>query len=546
MASTIQATVQTGEARQATQSAAAVTAAAMMGVHDEVPPRQIGGKPPGTFERLVEMLIRPSRAQYSFSDLGPSEGSIMVGDTVRQQIRRQDYTITNGRGLRLHVSWWKMVELLPPRTIILYLHANSSSRVEAVRAGILRSAIHCGDGCELVAFDFAGSGWSEGHYVTLGYFERYDVVDVVAFVLGECQKRADKAGMRFIRPRLVLWGRSMGASTALLYAALPGAAPPSALVLDSPFRSVRAIVTEIVSRGRYGLPKIAGRAILAALRRPCQERTGGARVVDVDVVERALPGLNAREWLALGAVRRAAVGDSTVPAWETWTEAVHPLDERRPAAATARCPALLLSGTLDDFIPPHVHADTIGAAYQARPMLSLRFVGSHNSPRPLWVRDAVSIFARGLAHLTDSSAPSHALDTIAVLSAAAAELRSEADLTELRCEFALERITNDIADDLLVFSLALALWDGPPCLPSVTQLACDLATTFHLASHWHANELHALHTWGLMDDKKPLCAASQPHIPTPGFSSGDEIPNVNDPRASSAVSTPLAGGFEKS
>lgn len=34
----------------------------------------------------------------------------------------------------------------------------------------------------MVAFDFSGSGLSEGDWVTLGYFEQHDVADVLAYL----------------------------------------------------------------------------------------------------------------------------------------------------------------------------------------------------------------------------------------------------------------------------------------------------------------------------------------------------------------------------
>ena len=36
--------------------------------------------------------------------------------------------------------------------------------------------------CTVVAFDFSGSGMSEGEWVTLGYFEQHDVADVLAYL----------------------------------------------------------------------------------------------------------------------------------------------------------------------------------------------------------------------------------------------------------------------------------------------------------------------------------------------------------------------------
>jgi pimeloyl-ACP methyl ester carboxylesterase len=56
-------------------------------------------------------------------------------------------------------------------------------------------------------FDFSGSGLSEGEYVSLGYYESDDVEAVVSHL------RRSKGFTE-----IALWGRSMGAVTALLYA----------------------------------------------------------------------------------------------------------------------------------------------------------------------------------------------------------------------------------------------------------------------------------------------------------------------------------------
>lgn len=481
----------------------------MMGVKSEVVPDSAActGVLGATFEGLVEMLIRPSRAEYRLADLGPTQ--VLVDGACR--MKREDWTIVNGRGLRLHGSWWKRDDdERAPSSVVVYLHANSSSRVEALRAGVLRAAMCCGDGCEVVAFDFAGSGWSEGEYVTLGCFERYDVVDVVSFVVESCQRRPGFS----CKPRIVLWGRSMGASTAILYSALNGSVRPHGLVLDSPFASVRAIVEDLVTRGTYKLPKAAGRFILARLRKTCKDRTGGASVVDVDVADRAVGGVDAREWLALAAVRRAALGSDQQQqqsshdpsdargAWSISSSSSSSSsdgpsrDKKKGAATLCTCPALILGGRLDDFIPPRIHADYICGKY-AGPVHSLRFDGSHNSARPLWVRDAAASFVRGALRCDVKGA----FDTIDFLSTASLThpLTTESELTDVRTDFALDRLVDNVVEDLILFAFAVTVAPDPKTMLEASLIACNLATTFHLTSHWHANDLHAnKEAWGLV------------------------------------------------
>lgn len=470
-------------------ASAARQAGELMGVREEVPRK--AGKGMATFEGLVEALIRPSRAEYAFSDLGPTDGSVIVGGSVKRRIRRDDWTLTNGRGLKLHGSWWRVGKnredhKQPPGRILVYLHANASSRVEALRAGVLRAAIQCD--ADLVAFDFAGSGWSDGLYVSLGYFERYDVVDVVAYVVGACEQRAMKTGVKFEPPEVVLWGRSMGATTALLYAALPGTySNIKGLILDSAFRSVRGIVEDLVRRGKYRLPKLAARAILALLRKTTTERTGGAKVVDVDVTQ-PLSGVDAREWLALGAVRRAPLHDdaSMVMRAAAWTTPHVRCDSKSACDASAK-PALALGGRFDDFIPPEIHMDKICEIY-AGDAISVRFDGSHNSPRPAWVRDAAATFAHGLFNQDYA----RALDTVAVLSSAQMpDGASESYLADLRALVAAERVLANLVDELLVIglSLELAQGDGDAYLADLASCACDLALNTFGLNHWHASPL---------------------------------------------------------
>lgn len=54
---------------------------------------------------------------------------------------------------------------------VIYLHGNSSSRLEALEAVpyLLPSNV------TLFCFDFAGCGLSEGEYISLGWYEREDL-----------------------------------------------------------------------------------------------------------------------------------------------------------------------------------------------------------------------------------------------------------------------------------------------------------------------------------------------------------------------------------
>ena len=80
--------------------------------------------------------------------------------------------------------------------VVIYMHGNASARVEVLPQLTVLLAL----GVAVVAFDFAGSGKSDGEHVTLGYFEREDLMCVVAHL------RATD-----VVSTIALWGRSMGA-----------------------------------------------------------------------------------------------------------------------------------------------------------------------------------------------------------------------------------------------------------------------------------------------------------------------------------------------
>lgn len=60
-------------------------------------------------------------------------------------------------------------------------------------------------GWNIMLFDFSGSGMSEGQTISLGFRESEDLAAIVS----EVRKLANR--------RLLLWGRSMGASTSNIF-----------------------------------------------------------------------------------------------------------------------------------------------------------------------------------------------------------------------------------------------------------------------------------------------------------------------------------------
>ena len=88
-------------------------------------------------------------------------------------------------------------------------------------------------GITVFAFDFAGSGLSDGKYVSLGYHEQEDLKTVIAHL--RASNEVSTIG---------LWGRSMGAATALLYAHRDPSI--AGMVLDSSFADMYQLCREMV------------------------------------------------------------------------------------------------------------------------------------------------------------------------------------------------------------------------------------------------------------------------------------------------------------
>jgi pimeloyl-ACP methyl ester carboxylesterase len=85
----------------------------------------------------------------------------------------------------------------------------------------------------MFCFDFPGCGNSEGEYISLGWWERDDIAVIIEHL--RAQRRVST---------VALWGRSMGAATALLHADRDPSI--AGIVLDSPFSDLSKLVNELV------------------------------------------------------------------------------------------------------------------------------------------------------------------------------------------------------------------------------------------------------------------------------------------------------------
>ena len=187
------------------------------------------------YEQLVQAIIRPPRAEYEIAELGPEQFTYGGVEFIRE-----DMQIQSPRGLRLDASLWRPLRMPEEgKPCVMYMHGNASCRAEAltVLAPVLST------GAIMFAFDFAGCGRSEGEYISLGWFERDD-----------CAACIDHLRSLHVVTAIALWGRSMGAGSAVMQASRDPSL--AGLILDSPFSNFEAVAMELVAGAQDAVPNV--------------------------------------------------------------------------------------------------------------------------------------------------------------------------------------------------------------------------------------------------------------------------------------------------
>jgi len=303
----------------------------------------------------AKLIIRPPRHMYEVQDLGPKRFRIQ-GSTYT----RKDLELINRRGQKLMCSHF--VPAKSPhakRPCVVYLHGNCSSRCEtySVLPFLLRH------GLTVFSLDFAGSGLSGGDYISLGWHEEQDLL----VVLQHLRKDPCVASVG-------LWGRSMGAATAVLRASQ--GEQLAGCVLDTPFSSLGLVAKELV-QSFCRLPNVLVSAGLGALRS------------------------------------------------EVLAKADFDLHELKPAefAHGATCPALLAFAEDDGFVQPH-HTRRVYDAWAGEKKL-FTFTGGHNAQRPEWfLQEAARFLAQRLYQAGALAAPTSLRHCLALQPIASAPRKS--------------------------------------------------------------------------------------------------------------------------
>ena len=197
-------------------------------------------------------MIRPPRFEYDVKDLGPQN---FVLDGLRAT--RTDLEVKNKEGFTLQCSHFEPAESnreWEEMPCVIYMHGNSSARVEALEAVTVLLPANMTVFC----FDFAGCGKSEGEFISLGWWEREDLAIIVEYLRKE--RRVNTVG---------LWGRSMGATTALLYADRDPSI--AGMVLDSPFSKLSDLVDEL-AKSYTKIPSLLIKGALQLIRKSVKSK----------------------------------------------------------------------------------------------------------------------------------------------------------------------------------------------------------------------------------------------------------------------------------
>ncbi|XP_031103364.1 uncharacterized protein LOC116006962 isoform X2 [Ipomoea triloba] len=252
-----------------------------------------------------------------------------------RKYKRQDLELKNERGHTLRCSHYVPSSFPEDSPLPCVIYCHGNS---GCRADANEAAvILLSSYITVFTLDFSGSGLSDGDYVSLGWHEKNDLKVVISYL-------RDNPKIS----RIGLWGRSMGAVTCLLY----GAEDPSiaGMVLDSAFSNLFDLMMELVDVYKIRLPKFTVKVAVQYMRRIIQKRA------KFDIMS-----LNCLQ-----------------------------------VAPKTFIPALFGHAKDDKFIPSH-HSDLIFKSYAGDKNI-IKFDGDHNSSRPQFYYDSVSIFFYNVLH----------------------------------------------------------------------------------------------------------------------------------------------------
>ena len=280
------------------------------------------------YDFIWKSLIRPPRDIYKDNELGRDKFR-MNGHNYK----RTDFSLYNDRKMKLQCSFWEPYDeerICARLPVVIYLPGNSSSRCEAFPLLCFLLPMNI----SVFAFDFCGSGRSDGEFISLGYYEKDDVNTVINYL--RFSNKVSTIG---------LWGRSMGAVTSILVAKeLDKKNIISCVVSDSAFSSLSKLIDEFV-RKVVTLPQL---------------------IVDM---------------------LKTQVGDIIEKKANFRIEKIEPIQNLEQCK---NIPVLFCHGLDDTFINNH-HCNDLYKAYGGQKEIVM-FQGEHNEKRPLHILQVISLF----------------------------------------------------------------------------------------------------------------------------------------------------------
>jgi pimeloyl-ACP methyl ester carboxylesterase len=133
----------------------------------------------------------------------------------------------------LKLNSWLIHAAAPARGTIIYLHGVADCKIDGLRfAKLMRDA-----GYNVFLFDARRHGMSDGEYCTYGFYEKYDTLRVIDYLLSRTDILPGKIG---------IFGTSMGAAVALQAAALDKRI--AAIVSENSFATLRTIFDDYQKR----------------------------------------------------------------------------------------------------------------------------------------------------------------------------------------------------------------------------------------------------------------------------------------------------------
>lgn len=297
----------------------------------------------GIWDQLMDAITRPPRDdEYTERDLvGGSQATFALSHQgmPKQKYYREDMILENKKGQPLSCSHYRPCVIHAADgavPCVVYCHANSGSKRDAEE--IIYSLLPYN--ISVFSMDFSGSGKSGGAWVTLGANEVEDLEVAVEYL--RQSHHVSTIG---------LWGRSMGAVTALMYSCRDPCI--AGVVADSPFSNLVQLMVELATNKEQGMaiPKPVVKVLLSFMRRSIRKRAG-FRIDDVSPID-MMPG--------------------------------------------TYVPTLFGHGKDDAFIPLH-HSEKLFVAHGSDAKNFVAFEGDHNSMRPSYWYDNGMTFLVSVLH----------------------------------------------------------------------------------------------------------------------------------------------------